>query len=52
MDALDKDHEFLVAGEVFQTSFIKDWLTVKRREETDQIAVRPHPYEYELYLDV
>jgi hypothetical protein len=28
------------------------WFANKRVEETEHINVRPHPYEYELYLDV
>jgi glutamine synthetase len=50
-EALLADHTFLVKGEVFSEAFIKDWAASKRREETDAIAVRPHPYEYHLYLD-
>jgi glutamine synthetase len=45
------DHDFLVKGEVFSKAFIEDWAKAKRREETDLLAVRPHPYEYQLYLD-
>ena len=52
VDALWKDHDFLMKGEVFSEAFIKDWVDSKRREETDLIATRPHPYEYQLYLDV
>ena len=51
MDALKNDHAFLTKGEVFPETFIDNWLTVKRRDETDEIATRPHPYEFELYLD-
>ena len=51
MDALAKDHAFLRKGEVFPEAFIADWVRVKRCEETDKIATRPHPHEYELYLD-
>ncbi len=52
MDALKADHGFLTKGEVFPAPFIDDWIGAKRRDETDKIATRPHPYEYELYLDV
>ncbi len=52
MDALGEDHAFLLNGDVFSESFIKHWIETKRREETDHIAARPHPYEYQLYLDV
>jgi len=52
MEALDRDHKFLLNGEVFSEAFIKGLIATKRRDETDQIATRPHPYEYQLYLDV
>ncbi len=52
MEDLAKDNAFLTKGEVFQEVFLHRWIDVKRREETDFIAPRPHPCEYELYLDV
>lgn len=51
MDALEKDHEFLLRGEVFNKTFMRNWIAAKRKDETDAIATRPHPYEYCLYLD-
>ncbi len=51
LDALAADHAFLTRGKVFPESFLAAWIAAKRREETDEIAVRPHPYEYHLYLD-
>ncbi|NLG44595.1 MAG: type I glutamate--ammonia ligase, partial [Phycisphaerae bacterium] len=51
LDALGRDHEFLVKGDVFPAAFISRWIVVKRRDETEAINARPHPYEYELYLD-
>ena len=51
MDALAADHEFLQQGDVFPASFIQSWTDSKRLDETQAINVRPHPYEYELYLD-
>ena len=52
LDALEADHEFLLAGEVFKEGFINDWINQKRYQETELVNTRPHPYEYELYLDV
>ena len=49
--ALDRDRDFLLQGEVFPSSFIDAWIATKRADETAEIAVRPHPYEYHLYLD-
>lgn len=52
MSALDKGRDFLLKGEVFTPGFIDAWVATKRADETGAIATRPHPYEYELYLDV
>ncbi len=52
MNALQQDHAFLLEGEVFPAAFIDGWVEMKRADETEGIATRPHPYEYELYLDV
>ncbi len=51
MQALAQDHDFLLKGEVFSEAFIDAWVATKRADETDEIATRPHPYEYQLYLD-
>jgi glutamine synthetase len=51
LDALSRDHEFLLKGDVFPAAFIEGWIALKRRDETAAVNVRPHPYEYELYLD-
>ena len=50
--ALDDDHQFLTVGEVFPESFLKMWTALKRTNDAREIATRPHPYEYQLYLDV
>lgn len=52
MNALEEDHGFLIRGDVFSKAFIESWVAAKRCDETIGIAERPHPYEYELYLDV
>jgi glutamine synthetase len=52
LDSLKKDHAFLTKGEVFGASFIDAWIEAKRRDEASAVASRPHPYEFELYLDV
>ena len=50
LDALEKDHAFLLRGEVFDTHLIERWLTIKR-DEIAAINKRPHPYEYTMYFD-
>ncbi len=52
LTALEQDHAFLVKGEVFAESFIRNWIDAKRRNEVRTVATHPHPFEYELYLDV
>jgi glutamine synthetase len=49
--ALDADHDFLLAGDVFDEDMIQNWIKIKRREEYE-IQIRPHPYEIEQYYDL
>jgi glutamine synthetase len=51
LDALARDHAFLLKGDVFPKSLLENWIATKRRDETEAINARPHPYEYYLYLD-
>jgi glutamine synthetase len=51
LDALSADHAFLTAGEVFSTAFIDNWVANKMEKEAREVALRPHPHEYALYLD-
>ena len=51
LDALEADHDFLLKGGVFTQDLIDNWLEYKRTKEVDAIRLRPHPYEYHLYLD-
>jgi glutamine synthetase len=48
---LEKDHEFLLKGDVFTRDFIETWISSKRAE-ADGIRLRPHPYEFFLYSDI
>src|SRR5438034_2641672 len=49
--ALEKDHTFLLKGDVFTTDFLDMWISHKRKEH-DALRLRPHPYEFHLYYDV
>ena len=51
LEALQKDHEFLVKGDVFSESMIEDWIRIKHEQDIAQIRNRPHPYEHQLYFD-
>lgn len=52
LDALEKDHEFLLRGDVFTKDVIETWIKYKRIKEVDAMRLRPHPYEFCLYYDV
>lgn len=51
LDALDRDREFLLAGDVFTDNLIDTWIGLKRAE-IDQLRLRPHPYEFHLYYSI
>jgi len=50
LEALEKDHEFLLQGDVFDEGQIAEWIKVKS-EEYYGVRNRPHPYEIQLYFD-
>ena len=52
LDALEKDHDFLLKGDVFTKDVIETWLEYKRKKEVDAIRLPPHPYEFALYFDI
>jgi glutamine synthetase len=47
---LEKDHEFLLKGDVFTRDFLDMWISHKRKE-SDALRLRPHPYEFYMYYD-
>ncbi len=51
LHALERDHQFLLAGDVFTPDVIETWLTLKRTKELAAVTLRPHPYEFFLYYD-
>ncbi|MBB4930788.1 glutamine synthetase [Lipingzhangella halophila] len=51
LDALEKDHEFLLEGGVFTEDLLETYIEYKRTEEIDSLRLRPHPREFELYYD-
>jgi glutamine synthetase len=50
--ALERDHDFLMKGDVFTKDTLDTWLYFKRHREIDEVRLRPHPYEFALYFDV
>jgi glutamine synthetase len=52
LKALEKDHEFLLRGDVFTEDVIEAWIKYKWEKEVNPMRMRPHPYEFILYFDV
>ena len=52
LDALRRDHEYLLRGDVFTKDVVDTWIDYKRTNEIDAIRLRPHPWEFALYFDV
>jgi glutamine synthetase len=51
LDALERDHAFLLEGGVFNQGFIDDYVAVKREEVAEE-RKRPTPHEFYRYFDV
>ncbi len=52
LNALEKDHEFLLKGDVFTADVLETWIKYKRVNEVEAVNLRPHPYEFYLYSDI
>ncbi len=52
LEALQRDHAFLLKGDVFSEEFLRAYVDYKRTKEVDAIRLRPHPYEFALYYDI
>src|SRR5229473_3574685 len=52
LDALEKDHAFLLKGDVFTEDLISTWISYKRERELAPVNLRPVPYEFFLYFDL
>lgn len=51
LHALEEDHDFLSAGDVFTPDLIETWIKLKN-EEIDRLRLAPTPLEYELYFHI
>ena len=51
LEALKEDHEYLLAGDVFNEELIDSWITEKMKE-VNQLNRRPHPIEMCMYYNV
>jgi glutamine synthetase len=52
LTCLEQDHGFLVKGDVFSEDLIETYTSYKRKNESDAVRLRPHPYEFALYYDI
>ncbi len=52
LQGLREDHEFLLEGGVFTEDLIDTWIDYKMSAEVSQVALRPHPHEFEMYYDI
>jgi glutamine synthetase len=52
LSALEADHKFMLAGDVFTQDVIDTWIDYKRSHEIDAVRLRPHPWEFQLYYDI
>jgi glutamine synthetase len=50
--ALERDHGFLLKGDVFTEDVVNAWIEYKYNREAKEMSLRPHPYEYALYYDI
>ncbi len=51
LDALEDDHEFLLAGGVFSSDLLEKYVELKRGQSAE-VRLRPSPLEFALYYDV
>jgi glutamine synthetase len=51
LQCLQRDHEFLLQGEVFTADVIDTWIWYKREKEVEALHARPHPFEFMMYFD-
>jgi glutamine synthetase len=52
LDALRRDHDFLLRGDVFTEDVIDTWIWYKTEQEIDALRQRPHPFEFAMYYDI
>ena len=52
LDALEKDHAFLLKGDVFTEELLQHLHRLQATKEVDAVRLRPHPYEFALYYDI
>jgi len=52
LKALERDHAFLLRGDVFTQDVIDMWISYKMENEVRPMRLRPVPFEFSLYYDI
>jgi glutamine synthetase len=52
LEILEKDHDFLLKGDVFTEDVIETWIDYKMNKEVLAMEIRPHPWEFAMYFDI
>jgi glutamine synthetase len=52
LNALDKDHAFLLKGDVFTEDVLEMWSSYKRENEVTPLRTYPNAMEFALYYDI
>ncbi|TVR34628.1 MAG: type I glutamate--ammonia ligase [Spirochaetaceae bacterium] len=52
LEELERDHDFLLKGDVFTPDVIETWIDYKLTNEVQALDLRPHPWEFALYYDI
>jgi len=52
LENLEKDHDFLLKGDVFTEDVIETWIDYKMNKEVLAVEIRPHPWEFAMYYDI
>ncbi len=52
LQALERDHQFLLKGDVFTEELLRTHIDYKQDREVNAMRQRPHPYEFALYYDI
>lgn len=51
LDSLEKDHQYLLVGDVFNKEILEAYIQIKR-EEVTRVNMTPHPIEFDLYYSL
>jgi glutamine synthetase len=52
LSELEKDHAYLMKGNVFTGDLIEKWIEYKIKNEIEPVDSRPSPHEFFLYFDI